>query len=99
MYKGKEVSISEDGVTITVENGTYQPSRIKLPSGKAVDLHFLRKDQTPCAAMVLFSDLGISEELPLNKLKKISLPPMEAGEYEFNCQMQMYRGSLVIEES
>lgn len=97
LYKRKVVMVSEDGVTITVENGTYQPSRIKMPAGKAVDLLFLRKDQTPCASTVLFSSLGISEELPLNKVKQVSLPPMEVGEYEFNCQMQMYRGSLIVE--
>ena len=97
LYKRKVVMVSEDGVTITVENGTYQPSRIKMPAGKAVDLLFLRKDQTPCASTVLFSSLGISEELPLNKLKQVSLPPMEVGEHEFNCPMQMYRGSLIVE--
>ena len=36
LYKPKEVSISEQGITVLVENGTYQPSRLKVASGQQV---------------------------------------------------------------
>lgn len=98
LYRGSEVAATEDGLTVTVENGTYQPSRIKLPPGQPVVLQFVRKDQTPCAGTVIFDALGISEELPLNKVVKINLPALEAGEYGFNCQMQMYKGKVIVEE-
>ena len=62
LYKPKEVSISEQGITVLVENGTYQPSRLKVASGQQVNIQFLRKDASPCAEMVLFPDFNISEE-------------------------------------
>ena len=98
IYKSKEVSVDDGAVTIIVDNGSYQPSRIRLPTGQATTLRFLRKDASPCAEMVVFSAFDISEELPLNKPKDINLPPMESGEYPFTCQMQMYRGELIIND-
>ena len=97
LYKPKEVSISEQGITVLVENGTYQPSRLKVASGQQVNIQFLRKDASPCAEMVLFPDFNISEELPLKKMKSIILPAMDKGEYAFHCQMQMYKGTLIVE--
>lgn len=96
IYKPGEMVVGEGAVTILVENGIYEPSRIRLPAGQGGLLRFIRRDASPCAAMVIFDDFGISEELPLNTPKDIILPPMDAGEYAFTCQMQMYRGELIV---
>lgn len=98
IYKSKEVVAGDGAVTVIVDNGTYQPSRIRLPAGQTNTLRFFRKDASPCAEMVVFSVLDISEELPLNKPKDIKLPALEPGKYSFNCQMQMYRGELIVNE-
>lgn len=88
----------EEGIiTVMVEDGTYQPSRIKLPAGEATNIQFLRRDETPCAATVLIPDIEINEDLPLNQVKTLSLPALSKGEYPFSCQMQMYRGTLIVE--
>jgi plastocyanin domain-containing protein len=97
LYKPAEVMVDDDSLVIAVENGTYQPAHIKIAANKATQLHFLRKDASPCAELVLMPALEISESLPLNKPMSVSLPPLEAGEYEFHCQMQMYRGVLKVE--
>jgi len=97
LYKPKDVAISGQGVTVVVEGGTYQPSRIKLSSGDPVTINFLRHDASPCAEMVLFPDFNISEELPLGKNKPIALPALDKGEYPFHCQMQMYQGVLIVD--
>ena len=97
MYKPREITVSEGAITVLVEDGTYQPSRIKLAAGQPATIRFMRKDASPCAGTVIFSDFDISEELPLNQFKSIVLPVMENGEYAFNCQMQMYRGTLLVE--
>ena len=96
LYKPKEVATSEGTITIIVENGTYEPSRIRLPQNQSSTLRFIRKDESPCAATVVFADLNIAEELLLNEPREIRLPPLEPGEYSFTCQMQMYRGELLV---
>jgi len=60
-----------------------------------VVLRFLRKDPSPCAAKVIFADLGISADLPIGEERELRLEP-PPGEYEFTCEMNMYRGSLLV---
>ncbi len=97
LYKPAETVLTEKALVITVDNGTYTPSRISLAAGQSVDITFLRKDQAPCAETLLIPDLNISESLPLNKSKTIHLPAMVAGTYAFHCQMQMYRGQITVQ--
>ena len=97
LYKPHEVELDKGEMVVVVENGSYQPAHIKLAANQATELHFLRKDPSPCAEMLLLPVLEISESLPLNKTMAIKLPLLEAGEYEFHCQMKMYRGSLKVE--
>lgn len=80
-----------------VENGTYQPSRIKIPPDKRVILKFLRKDSSACSSTVLFPHVEVNQELPLGVITSVILPPMHTGVYEFQCPMKMYLGSLVVE--
>jgi plastocyanin domain-containing protein len=56
----------------------------------------MRRDQSPCSETLLIPELQISDTLPLNKLKTIQLPALAAGEYAFHCQMQMYRGLIMV---
>lgn len=97
LYQGNEVNIEDGDVVINVADGTYQPSRIKISAHKTATLVFNRKDQSPCAATLLIPKLEVSEELPLGKNSSIILPALDKGEYEFHCQMQMYRGMIVVE--
>lgn len=97
LYKPREVALDNGALVIVVENGSYQPAHIKLEANHPAELHFLRKDPSPCAEMLLVPELEISESLPLNKTRSIVLPPLKEGEYDFHCQMQMYRGVLKAE--
>ena len=98
LYKpAKAVDTNTENITIIVNNGIYQPSRIKVEAGKKTALQFLRKDASPCAATVLFPEFEISEELPLDVNKTINLPSMASGEYLFHCPMKMYSGTLIVE--
>jgi len=96
LYKPKEAELGANDLVITMENGTYSPSRIKVPAGEPVEIKFMRKDQSPCSETLLIPELQISDTLPLNKLKSIQLPALKSGEYAFHCQMQMYRGQITV---
>lgn len=92
----KARQIVDDVVDILVEDGVYSPSRIEVPAGRKIRLRFLRKDASPCAEKVLFDELGISADLALGQVTEVDVAVIEAGEYAFTCQMQMYRGQLVV---
>ncbi len=84
-------------VEIKVKDGIYAPALILVQHGKPMTLRFIREDATPCAEVVIFGQLKLSKTLPLHMPTDIIVAPTTPiGEYEFTCQMGMYRGKLVI---
>lgn len=94
--KSKSVKATTREIDIIVDGGVYSPSRIEIKQGDTVYLNFLRRDPSPCAEKVIFNGLNINEELPVNHSKRIKIKVSQQGEYEFTCQMQMYRGTLIV---
>ncbi len=96
LYKPAESKTAGEQLEVLVDKGSYSPARIRIAPNQAASIRFLRRDPSPCAETLLFNDCDISEELPLNRSETIAIPPMPKGEYAFHCQMQMYRGTLVV---
>lgn len=97
LYREPATALAAGEITIEVQDGVYAPAHIRIQAGQRAQLNFLRKDPSPCASVVVFKDFGISEELPLNKTWTVALPPLQPGRYPFTCQMQMYRGEVIVE--
>jgi plastocyanin domain-containing protein len=97
LYRPVAVKQAGNEVDILVDNGVYEPANIKLQKGEPVTLKFLRKDASPCAEKVIFDKLNLSVDLPVGEKVEVKIQPEQAGEIEFTCQMQMYRGRLVVE--
>ncbi|WP_444928623.1 cupredoxin domain-containing protein [Microbulbifer sp. SSSA002] len=95
--RASQASPSGNSARILVKDGVYEPDLIRLPAGGAAILHFYRQDPSPCSEWVLFPDLEISAQLALNQDTPVEIPTAEPGEYPFTCQMQMYRGTLILE--
>ena len=87
----------QESLVIQVKDGIYDPDRIEVAAGEEISLQFKREDPSPCAEYVVFPDIDISKKLAVHATTEVSLPPLQAGEYPFTCQMQMYRGTLVVE--
>ncbi len=87
---------SRTPVDIVVADGVYTPAVIEARAGDTVTLRFLCKDSGPCAAKVIFSDLGVSADLAVGAPREVVITPGAPGDYEFTCQMGMYRGRLVV---
>ena len=83
-------------VDVRVKDGVYEPSLIEAVAGKGISLRFIREDETACAGQVVFPEMGIQKELPLGKPVVIRLVPEHAGEFAFQCQMAMYKGTLRV---
>lgn len=90
-----QVTKVDDLIEIKVKNGVYQPDYVQVKVNHPVTLRFIREDASPCAEMVIFNSLNISEQLPLHKPKDIVLILKEVGIVEFTCQMGMYRGKII----
>lgn len=95
LSRAKGVPAGAGAVQVIVDNGVYTPPVIEVPAGTPVTLRFLRKDPSPCAEEVRFDDFGVSAELPVGRPRDVTVTPTKPGEYEFTCQMRMYRGTLI----
>lgn len=94
--KPKAARIKGDTIDINVHDGIYDPSVVKVKKGQTLHLRFLRQDEAPCSAVVVFETLNLSAELPYNKVHEVVITLKEAGEYPFACQMGMYRGTIIV---
>lgn len=82
-------------IEVLVKDGVYTPTYIYVEPNHPITLRFIRKDASPCAEIVNFTSLNISRQLPLDNPIDINIKIEKIGEYEFTCQMGMYRGKLI----
>ena len=59
--------------------------------------NLVRQESAACSEMVLLPAFNKSAKLPEGETVPIEFMPAEAGEYEFACQMGMFRGKIIVE--
>lgn len=92
-----QTTIPADAIRINVTGSGYEPSQITVKRGQPLKLAFYRADAQNCAGTVVFPQLNISRQLPVNEPVIIELTPNDAGELSFTCGMGMYKGTLIVE--
>jgi len=97
--KGVRASTSSSGYQeqMVLVKGGYTPDVVVVERGKPVRLNFVRQESASCSEMVLLPAFEKSATLPEGKTVPIEFLPKEPGEYEFACQMGMFRGKIVVE--
>lgn len=80
-----------------IVKGGYTPDVLVVKAGQPVRFNFLRQETASCSEMVLFPDFDRSAKLPPGEVVPIEFTPETPGEYEFTCQMGMFRGKLIVE--
>lgn len=79
---------------IIIDGGVYAPDSIQVPLNTPIVLRFIRKDASHCAEVVVFDGLNLSETIPLDHPKEITVVIKNPGTYSFHCPMGMYKGKL-----
>ncbi len=91
------VAAASSGVIkVTANEKGYTPSSVTVTKGQATTLEFTRTTDTTCARDVVFPDLNIKKDLPLNTPVSVSVPSDETHTYTFQCGMAMFRGSVLV---
>ncbi len=83
-------------VDIVVKGG-YTPDVLVVKAGQPVRLNFNRQETASCSEMVLFPDFDRSARLPTGERVSVEFTPEKPGEYDFQCQMGMLHGKLIVE--
>jgi plastocyanin domain-containing protein len=97
--RGKKAALVSSGYqeALVVVRGGYTPDVIVVEHGKPVRLSFRRDETASCSEMVVLPDFNKSASLPEGEVVSIEFLPEKPGEYEFHCQMGMFRGKLIVE--
>jgi plastocyanin domain-containing protein len=97
--KGVKAAIASSGYQeqMVLVKGGYTPDVIVVERGKPVRLNFVRQESASCSEMVLLPAFNKSARLPEGDTVPVEFLPNEPGEYEFACQMGMFRGKLIVE--
>lgn len=82
---------------LVLVKGGYTPDVIVLERGKPARLNFVRAESSSCSEMVIFPDFKKSAQLPEGQTVPVEFLPEQTGEFEFQCQMGMLRGKLIVE--
>jgi plastocyanin domain-containing protein len=96
---GTAAAVTSAGVqeAFIVVKGGYSPDTIRVTAGRPVRLVFNRQEADPCSERVVLDAFGVSAELPQGSNIPVEFTPIQAGSYEFACQMGMLRGKVVAE--
>lgn len=84
---------------IVADEHGFTPSSLPLPKGVAgstANVTFLRTTDKTCATEVVFPELNLTKELPLEKPIVIAVPADRTRTLTFQCGMGMYKGALVV---
>ena len=97
--KGVRAGLTSGGYQeqMVLVKGGYTPDIIVVEAARPVRLNFIRQESASCSEMVLLPAFGKSATLPEGQAVQIEFLPKEPGEYEFACQMGMFRGKIVVE--
>lgn len=97
--KGIRAALTSSGYQeqMVLVRGGYTPDVIVVQHGKPVRLNFVRQESVSCSEVVSIPAFNKSATLPEGKTVPLEFLPQEPGEYEFSCQMGMFRGKVVVE--
>jgi sulfite exporter TauE/SafE len=81
-------------VPLTIANGGYAPSTVRIPAGRRVRLVVDRREADPCSAQLAVPQLGVLADLRPNAVTRVELPAAKAGDYTLTCGMGMMSGRI-----
>jgi plastocyanin domain-containing protein len=98
--ESSSTSLASPGAArVAVGEHGFAPTSLVLPKGAAgstAPVTFVRTTDQTCAKEVVFPDLGIKKDLPLNQPVTIDVPTDTSRTLAFQCGMAMYKGALVV---
>ena len=83
-------------IPITADEKGFTPSSVTLQKGSKATLVFTRTTDKTCADKVVFPELKIEKDLPMNTAVKIDVPTDKEQKLTFQCGMAMYKSSVVV---
>ena len=81
---------------VTVDGKGFTPSAIAFKKGEKGAITFTRTSDDTCAKDVVFPEIHLRKELPLNQPVVVEVPTDTVRSLTFTCGMGMFKSAVVI---
>lgn len=83
--------------TVAIDVGReYTPAEVTASPGEPLHLVFTRTTDEGCGQQLVFPELDIRRDLPLDVPVAVDVTAPASGRLGFTCGMDMYRGAVVV---
>jgi hypothetical protein len=90
-------TVARRTVDIVANEKGFVPTSVELKKGEPTTLVFKRTTDETCAKQVVFPELKVTKELPLNQAVAFDVPVDDARTLTFRCGMGMFKGKVVVQ--
>jgi plastocyanin domain-containing protein len=83
-------------VEVKADGDGFHPNAVSVKKGEKLSLAFTRTTEQTCATAVVFPDLKVEKDLPLQTRVVVDVPTGDARTLTFQCGMGMYQSKIVV---
>ena len=84
-------------VQLTVTDAGFVPAQVQVAKDRPIRLTVTRKTAQTCATEIVFKEIDVKHDLPLDQAVTIDLPAQPSGTLNYACGMDMIKGALVVQ--
>jgi plastocyanin domain-containing protein len=91
------ITVTGKRIDVKASGEGFTPNAITVKKGEPTTLVFTRTTDDTCATKVVFPDIKLEKDLPLNQQVAVELPVDKDRTLAFQCGMGMFKSKVVIQ--